>query len=121
MKIIKSRLAWSVMILGSSLLGGCYTQLALNDEEPAVVIDTHSSVTVLPPPLVISVEPFVVPILPSYDPSPGFEISASEAGAHPQSESARRSIGNQRSDSGRSESSGPSSTTRTVGSARGQR
>jgi len=122
MKTIKSCLVLSVvMILGSMLLGGCYTQLALNDDESAGVVDPQSPVTILPPPILIIVEPVVVPIWPSYDPSPGVGISAPGAGTQPQSELARRDFGNQRSGSGRSEPSGSGSTTRTTGSTRGGR
>lgn len=111
MKTLRSYLVLSaVMILGSSLLSGCYTQLALNDDGPEAVVDTQAPVWIEPPPIVIIIEP-------PYYPPPVVGVSTPSVGM----QQPIRDIGNQRSGSDRSERAGSSSNSRTTGSTRGGR
>ena len=119
MKPIRKPLALSVvMSLGFLLLGGCYTQLALNEDEPANAVETQP-VIVGPPPTIIIIQPIVDP--PWYSP-PAVGVVAPPAPSQPPI----RDIGNQRSDagnersgSGRSESGGTG--VRATGPTRGGR
>jgi hypothetical protein len=100
------------LILASAILAsGCYTQLAVNnDEDEALVVDQ-------PYPVVIIVEPFPVPIVPPPYPPPAVGVPAPNPVVRP--DNTIRDIGNQRVPSGRSDRS--DSGSRNIGSSRGGR
>jgi hypothetical protein len=108
-----------LVVLAAMLLSGCYTQLALNSDEPEPVAEAQSPEIIQPPPVVIIWEPVFNPDPPSYYPPP-LAGAAAPAPAIPQKpDSPTRDIGNHRPDSGRSEAT--DSGTRTTGSTRGGR
>ncbi len=122
MKTIDSWLVLSAgIILGSSLLGGCYTQLALNEDEVTAVVDNQSPEIIQPLPAVILIkEPVVYPPPPYYPPL-AVGTSTPSTGSQPQSEAPNRNFGNQRSSSNRSDPTGSKSGTRPTGATRGGR
>ncbi len=123
MKTIESWLVLAAgIILGSSLLGGCYTQLALNDDEPAAMVDPQSTEIIQPlPAVILIIEPVVYPIPPPYYPPLAVGTSSPSTGSQPQSEAPNRNFGNQRSSSNRSDPTGSKSGTRPTGATRGGR
>lgn len=121
MKPVRSLLvASTAVILASALLGGCYTQLALNSDESEAVADTQSTEISQPLPTAIIVEPVYIPVAPPLSPLPVARSSDHGASVQPASQPSQRDIGNQRtgSSSGQ-ENSG--STVRTSGSTHGGR
>jgi len=108
-------LGHSLALAAAMILGGCYTQLAITNDEPAPLADTPSTEVIQPGPTVVIIEPVLVPIAPPYVPLPvgGVSIPA------PPAQSPSRDIGNHRTDSDRSGTGG--SDTRTTGSTRGGR
>jgi len=120
MKTIKScTLLSAVVILGGLLSSGCYTQLALNDDEPEAVVDPQPIEIIQPPPTVIIIEPVFFPAPPPYYAPPVVGTSfPSSAGSQPQSKPKSRDFGNQRSNSGGSGPAGSSSGTRSTGATR---
>jgi hypothetical protein len=88
------------------LVSGCYTQLALNNDE------TETAVVVQPSPVVVIVEPVFVPVVYPYPP-PAVGVPAPSPVTQPGNPI--RDIGNQRGSSGRDTGS------RNTGSSRGGR
>ena len=122
MKTFESYLVLSaVMILGSLLMSGCYTQLALNEDEAAAVVDNQSPEIIQPPPIIIIIEPVAYPVPTPYYPPPAVGTSTPSTGSQPQSEAPNRNFGNQRSSSNRSDPTGSKSGTRPTGATRGGR
>lgn len=104
----------SLLLASTTILGGCYTQLAVNSEEPAVAYDTPTVEIFQPPPVIIIVDPVISPP-PVYEPLPVGVVTRPA----PAQQSPSRDIGNHRSDSGRSGSR--DSDNRTTGPGRGGR
>ena len=110
MKILGVSFILSVAILAS----GCYTQLALNDDESEGEVASGPLVGE-PPPVIIIVEPIFVPIAPPYYPPPIVGVPNPVA----QPDHTIRDIGNQRGPSGRPDRTDTGS--RNIGSSRGGR
>jgi hypothetical protein len=123
-KISSTLMPIAIVLLGPLLGSGCYTQLALNDDEPDGIDEPQPVVVVAPPPVVIVPPPILVGPLP--DPSPVIPVpvigtSSSFTVSQAPSGSDRRDIGNHRPGSGRSDAAGSGSGRRDTGSARGGR
>jgi hypothetical protein len=112
------------MLLGLSFGSGCYTQLALNDNEPDETDEPQPAAVVAPPPVVILLPPVI--LVPFPDPSPVIPVpvigtSPSSPVLQAPSGSDRRAIGNHRPGSGGSDAAGSGSGRRDTGPARGGR
>jgi ABC-type Fe3+-hydroxamate transport system substrate-binding protein len=108
-----------LVLLVSVLIAGCYTQLAITDDEPETVPVPQATEIVEPPPVVVVMEPILEIPPPPYFPPPAVVVPAPAPVAQPQPEASRREIGNHRS--GSSESKSGSSDARTSGSTRNGR
>ncbi len=95
--------------LTTSLTSGCYTQLAVREDEPEAVAVPVPSPTADPGPIIVYV-PVPVPLLPPPDPLPVAGAPAPTAGT--QSNRQVRDIGSHRTDSGANETSRASGSTR---------
>ena len=92
---------------------GCYTQLALNDDQTDEILAPETTVVQAPPPVAYIPEPVFVPVIePVYLPQAG---SAPVTVSQPHTPQQVREIGNQRSGGGESQ------TPRSTGSHRGGR
>ncbi len=93
MKPLRSYLLAAIFaLLISPFLFGCYTQLAVDDDQPVVTDDQQSTQTDAPPPTVIVVPPPVVVLYPDYAPLPPAGTTATSSGQ--QTQSSRRETGN---------------------------
>lgn len=121
MKPIRSLLVVPVTVaLGAMLVSGCYTQLALNNDDSEAVADSEWTEVVQPPPTAIFVEPIYVPIRPSFAPLPVATRSGSGTGTQTSPQPSQRDIGSQRSGSSSGQASS-STPVRSNGSTRGGR
>lgn len=109
----------TAVILGSILLTSCYTELALNNDEPDAAVDTQATEIIEPPPTAVIVEPVYVPIRPPVFRPPVAATPAPGVATQPSPQPSHRDIGNQRTGSS-SAQEGPG-TVRTSGSTRGGR
>jgi hypothetical protein len=109
----------AAVVLGAVLIGGCYTQLALNNDDTEAVTDSESTEVVQPTPTAVVVEPIYVPVRPPISRLPIATTSTPGAVTQPSPQPIRE-IGNERtgSSSGQ-EHSGP--PVRTSGPTRGGR
>ena len=106
------------VVFGSALLSGCYTQLALNNDDQEAVVDSESTGMVGDLPTGTTVEPIIVVVPPPYYPLPIPVVSGPVApppATQPQQDQQVREIGNHRGP----EASG--SNGRTSGPTRGGR
>ncbi len=110
----------TAMVLGSMLLTGCYTQLALNNDEPDATVDTQAAEIIEPPPTAVIVEPVYVPIRPPIFRPPIAATSAPGTVSEPSPQPTHRDIGNERTGSSPRQEN-PGSPARTNGSTRGGR
>ena len=109
-----SILALATGIIGSLLISGCYTQLAITSDEPEETAASEPTSIYQPAPTAIAFESAIIfPVTIQNYPSPVAITSSPGPVAQPQSTSGYRETGNQRS--------APSSTSRTGGSTRSAR
>jgi len=99
------------------LVSGCYTQLALNNDEAEATIVSEPVIMEQPYPVAMVIEPIFVPIAPPYYPPPAVGVSAPSPAVQP--DHAARDVGNRRGPSGRSVGSDTGS--RNTGLSRGGR
>ncbi len=111
MKPFRNTFGLLVVVLGSALLGGCYTQLALNDDEPDST--AASQLVAVPEPA-----PTIIVMPPLYE-QPWVSPPSVTVAPPPAPESQTRDIGNQRSSPAQTGSTG--TDTRTMGATRGGR
>lgn len=111
MKTIGLLTIFSLMILVS----GCYTQLALNDNQTDDSLAVESAVVQGPPAVGVVLEPMFVPVVHPHHLPVALQAPASGPAPQAQPVQQKREIGNQRSDTGDSQGS------RSTGSHRGGR
>ncbi len=104
MRTVRDKLSLLVVVLGFVLFGGCYTQLALHDDESAGATEPQPAPIVVAPPA--PEQPWIW--LPSVTVAPS-----------PAPEPQTRDIGNQRSAPARTEATGTGA--RSTGTTRGGR
>lgn len=120
MKSLKSFLLATVFtVLFSPFLFGCYTQLAVGDDQPVVSDDQQSTQTNTPPPAVVVVPPPVVVLYPDYAPLPTAGTTSSGSGQ--QTQTAKRETGNMQTASTQSNASAGGSAARSQSPARSRR
>ncbi|MBI1804758.1 MAG: hypothetical protein HY033_13540 [Ignavibacteriae bacterium] len=109
----------SFLLSVAMLTGGCYTQLALNDENSDAAVEPEPTnvdpiVVFQPPPIVVIIQPIIVPIEPPYVPPPTVVVSP-PGGTQQKPAQQDRDFGNHRSGSVNAEG------VRTIGSSRSGR